>query len=260
VKRQLEHTEEALVRLHPRDSEGLPIRQTEVSYTLGLYYEGEEKHIFEKRLTAGTSNESNLASVAPQHLRRPGTYHIIIKLSDGWIDTPSINGPCFLPTQMPASSFFIKCAPGYEATGDKENACMRVNFDNKCKAATVHMKGFPTGQASQKTRAKSLIGKSDHLSVTLTGNQTLGGLKIRLVPLKAVLAVNANRGLAITETGDFLVELTDQNSTQSCTLFNMLTIQCDAMAGFEEHKEMCVEREARVRVCAYAYARERAHI
>ena len=46
VKRQLEHTEEALVRLHPRDSEGLPIRQTKVSCTLWLYYEGEQKHIF----------------------------------------------------------------------------------------------------------------------------------------------------------------------------------------------------------------------
>ena len=105
------------------------------------------------------------------------------------------------------------------------------------------MKGFPAGQTSQKATAKALIGLSDHLSVTFTGNQTSTRLKIRWVPLKAVLAVNADRGLDVTETGNFLVELTDQNSTQSCTLLGMLTIQCDGRAGFKEHKKMCLDND-----------------
>ena len=201
-----------------------------------------------------TNGSKYSAVVAKSSINRAGVYTLNLAMTDAWDQSQDRVTGC-VPTQMPATRFFIQCAPGYEAKGDEENACVRINFDNKCKAATVHMKGLPTGQASQKATATSLIGRSDRLSVALTGNQTLTGLKIRWVPLKAVLAVNADRGLDITQTGNFLVELTDQNSTQSCTLLSKLIIQCDSRAGFEEHKEMCLEARVhvctRVRVCAY---------
>ena len=229
VKSQLEHTDEALIMLHPKDAEDLPIVQTEFSYTLQLYYEGDEKPIIERHLTAGQGSESSLVSVGQQHLSRAGSYHVALKLSDGWIDRTAKNGPCFVRLVLNESSFTVSCASGYEQNA-VNNECVRIDFNNQCQAAKVHMKGLLDGATKKTATAK--IGSSDHLSVTMRGNQTASSLKLLWTPLKAVQESSIVKGLAVDTIGNFKVELTDNNSTQTCTIFNNLTVECDTEAGF----------------------------